>query len=129
MRLNWDQASRAYESGLDRGVLYFGAAAVPWNGLISVEADDTGEVFDEYYIDGVRYVVVQSEGDFGAKVSCFTYPDELDSIAGPFGFTYRVQVGEYHQIHLVYNAYGRMQAQSWSTLSDRQTTSDINWDI
>ncbi len=45
-RLVWDQlGDRVYETGLDRGVLYFtDGGGVPWNGLTSVEERSTRDI-------------------------------------------------------------------------------------
>lgn len=128
MELKWGQSPSLHEEGLDRGVLYSGTSAFPWNGLIEVAESDTTETLTDYYFDGVRYVVVQNLGEFSAQIDCYTYPFELDS-GGIYGFSYRVPYADGHKIHLVYNCMFVIQTRTYKTQSDGTDPSSLGWDL
>lgn len=81
--LAWDQiGERRYETGVDHGVLYLSNGdGIPWNGLVSVTETKTREV-KSYYLDGIKYLDQQIPGAYSAKMSAYTYPDELEEILG-----------------------------------------------
>src|SRR4051794_12794130 len=81
--LAWYQVGeRRYETGIDRGVLYLPTgAAIPWNGLVSVSETRTREL-KSYYLDGIKYLDQQIPSAYSAKLSAYTYPDELEEILG-----------------------------------------------
>ena len=81
--LQWDQVGeRRFETGIDRGVLYLlDGRAVPWNGLTAVNENLEREV-KSYYLDGIKYLDHYVAGSYSAKLSAYTYPDELDEVIG-----------------------------------------------
>lgn len=130
MRLNWDEAPRLYSEGLDRGVLYTKGVGVPWNGLISVDEQETGETYTDYYLDGVRVRIVQDLGDFTAKLEAYTYPDEFTDVSTvPFGLSYRTQHGDAYFLHIVYDALAIPSSRTLQTESSIQEASTFSWDI
>lgn len=125
--LTWDQVGeRRYQTGIDRGVLYLnnGLVAVPWNGLTSV-TETLGREVKSYYVDGIKYLDHHVPGSFSAKLSAFTYPDELETLLGNpefapgvvlhdqraslFHLSYRTRVGDdldpdrAYKVHILYN--------------------------
>lgn len=134
-RLNWGEVSPRYDLGVDRGVLYLGNSAVPWNGLVSVDEKESGAVNTDYYFEGNRLHVSQEVGDFQAMISAFTYPDVFAEYNGysernlyqRFGFSYRTQRGNDHRLHVVYSALISDDFRAWSTLSDRIDPSLFSW--
>lgn len=103
MRLNWDPAVKAYEAGVDRGVLYVpNGDGVVWNGLTGItetKSMDTAKVFFEGEVIRVRNRNKSASG----SVSAFTYPYILDGWQGKtFGLTYRVLNESGYSIHLLY---------------------------
>lgn len=136
-RLKWGEGPRMYDLGLDQGVLYLDDTAVPWNGLVAVDEKDDGEVDVDHYFEGNRLHVSQYTGDFGARISAYTYPDIFAEYNGygphneykRFGFSYRTQHGDGHKLHLVYNVLVRDDARSWESLSNQVAPSLFNWDI
>lgn len=138
--LAWDQVGdRRYETGVDRGVLYIPSGpAVPWNGLVSI-AEETEREIKSYYLDGIKFLDRHVPGSYSAKLSAFTYPDELDELLGMkelnpgvfahdqraqlFNFSYRTQENddlgsEEHKIHIVYNVMAAHGSGAFSTVSD-----------
>src|SRR5215204_7134875 len=86
--LVWDQVGeRRYETGIDHGVLYLDSGdAVPWNGLIGVN-EIVGRETKPYYIDGIKFLDHKVLGSYAAKLSAYTYPDEMDELVGTLEFT------------------------------------------
>lgn len=105
-RLTW--AERDYQSGSDRGVLYFHAGEVEvWNGLITVTEKPTDIYERVRYRDGVRFLNRRAEDSFSATIECFTYPDAVLRAQSVFDMTYRVRTAKGYEIHVVYNAIAR----------------------
>lgn len=136
-RLKWGEGPRLYDLGLDQGVLYLDDVAVPWNGLVSVDEKDNGQVNTDFYFEGNRLHISQYTGDFGATISAYTYPDVFAEYNGygahnqykRFGLSYRTQHGDGHTLHLVYNTLVDDQARSWKSISNTVDPSLFSWDI
>lgn len=91
--IEWDaEGKRAYEVGVDRGVLYVASDAVSahngygdavaWNGLTSVSENPTGAESEPLYADNDKYLNLVSAEDFEATVEAYTYPDEFEACNG-----------------------------------------------
>lgn len=134
-RLDWSQAFREYEAGLDRGVLYFGEEAIPWDGLVRVNEDPAVSDASPLYFEGVVFNLDQELNDFSARVEAFTYPYFLEDVVLalsdgrtlvsttqdsdlPFGFSYRVKNNSGYSIHLVYNITATLETVIHKTLDD-----------
>jgi hypothetical protein len=153
-RLLWDQVGeRFYEVGIDHGVLYLSdGTAVPWNGLVSVEEDFGDETTTPYYQDGVKYLESQSVGDFSAKLSALTYPDEFAEYEGyseiqtglsvdgqvpkMFSLSYRTSIGNDvngialgYKLHVVYNLTAVLDDTAYVTLDDNPEAMQLSWKI
>jgi hypothetical protein len=153
-RIAWNTAgSRLYEAGVDRGVLYVGAApGVPWIGLSSVVESPSGGEPRPFYIDGVKYLNLPAVEEFEATIKAFTYPDEFGVCDGsaqarpglyvthqrrkPFGLSYRTKIGNdlqgvdfAYKIHIVTNALASPSERSNNTLSDSAEPADFTWKI
>lgn len=136
-RLTWGAGPSRYEQGLDQGVLYLDEGAVPWNGLVSVEETVSGEVNVDHYFEGNRVHISHVTGDFGGKISAFTYPDVFAEYNGyserneykRFGFAYRTHDEVSHKLHLVYNVLVRDDIRAWNSLKERPDPSLFNWSI
>ena len=136
-RLEWGAESGFYDLGLDRGVLYLNDTAVPWNGLVSVDETDTGEVITDLYFEGQRLYIHQITGDFNAKISAYTYPAQFSEYNGygpeeryqRFGLSYRTQHDDGHQLHIVYNALVLDDQRSWKTVANTIDPLLFAWDV
>lgn len=151
--LTWDNpGERVYQTGVDRGVLFLqdgSGTVVPWNGLTSVE-DTTSKDTNEFYIDGRKYLVYLSAGDFSANLKAFTYPDEFEVVNGinkytpglrihdqpvqPFSLSYRTKIGNDldgvdagYLIHLIYNVFANPDSHESSTISDSPAPTEFSW--
>src|SRR5690606_21649542 len=109
-RLEWGtMGARYFETGVDRGVLYVGGLAVPWNGLVSVDEDPSIGDARPYYYDGKKYINLVDLGEFSGTLTAFSSPPEFDQCDGmasmhfglllthqkreSFGLCYRTRIG------------------------------------
>lgn len=152
-QLLWDQVGdRRFETGLDRGVLYLPeGGTVPWSGLTSV-TEDTGREVKSYYLDGVKYLDHHIPGAYSAKLSAFTYPDELDELLGTpewapgvrvhdqrarwFHLSYRTRVGNDidgtdhgYRIHIVYNIVATVDGATMDTVGQSIAPKPFVWNL
>ena len=133
-KIAWDEVGKKlYETGTDRGVLYPQAAdgtypkGVAWSGLTGVTESPSGGDANDIYADNIKYLSLRAAEDFGATVTCYTYPDEWEDCDGsrspvsgvvlrqqvrkPFGLCFRSIIGNDtemndhgYKLHLIYNA-------------------------
>ena len=152
--MQWDtDAGRAYELGVDRGVLYpKTGSGVAWNGLVRVTEKQSGVTITPYYQDGVKYYNDSSVPEFSATIEAFTYPDVFQEYTGyvktynglyfgdqpiqPFGLAYRTKIGDgiygpdiFYKIHLVYNAMAIPSDRGYSTVNASPEAATFTWDI
>ena len=152
-KLTWDApGERYYESGVDRGVLFYKNEGFAWPGLVSVAENPTGGEPTPYYIDGYKYLNVASAEEFEAAIEAFSSPTQFDECNGTnqmygglritqqpkksFGFCYRTLIGNDieglqhgYKIHLVYNALAGPLKRTYSTLTDSGEAQVLSWDI
>lgn len=127
-RLTWEPGVRPYEAGIDRGVLYLAdKSGIAWTGLISVEEEIDSEG-TPYYMDGIRFLNSIVEGDFAAKLTAFTYPDEFET-ANVFGLSYRTQMGEDRKVHILYNLTASPSEKTFETISEDPNALEFSWSI
>lgn len=151
--LEWDKiGDRRYETGVDRGVLFpKDGAAVAWNGLVSVTESVSRDV-KSYYLDGVKYLDRHVPGSYSAKLSAFTYPDELEELLGMreyvpgvflhdqraklFNLSYRTLVGNDtnstehgYKIHIIYNVLAVPNDNAMASLKDSTDLSPFEWTL
>lgn len=152
--LVWDKLDeRLYQLGVDRGVLYLeDGTAVAWNGLTGVEESSDNEV-KVFTLDGVRYLVNFTPGDFSAKLKAITYPDAFEDVNGiarpspgfsfhnqpakSFSLTYRTRVGNAleghdfgYKIHILYNVIADPESIGYTTLQDSSVQPiELTWTL
>jgi hypothetical protein len=152
--LVWDQVGeRRYETGVDRGVLYLpGRNVVVWNGLISVNETVSRDV-KPYYIDGIKFLDHHVPGTYSAKISAFTYPDEMDTLVNSaefapgvflhdqrspklFNLSYRTRIGNDlegpsygYKVHIVYNLLAVLNDTTLTTIGDSVAPQTFEWSI
>lgn len=150
--LTWDGVTdRFYETGVSKGVLYEpNGDGVPWNGLISIEENDSNEVEPIHY-DGVKVTDVVTIGDFSATMRAFTYPDEFLFYEGIFeeidGFyitnqpqsqfclSYQTKIGNTdgpdagYKIHILYNLTAIPQSKTYQSLSLEIEPVEFEWQL
>ena len=157
--INWDATGeKFYETGVDHGVLYpqdnSGAypKGVAWNGLTGVTESPSGADKNDVYADNIKYLVLRSAEDFGATVTCYTYPDEWEECDGSrmpvagvkigqqprksFGMCYRTLVGndiqgtEYgYKLHIIWNATASPSERAYSTVNDSPEAIEFSYEI
>lgn len=153
-RLVWgDSATRFYETGLDRGVLYSSdSSGVSWSGLISVTESPSGGDPRPFYLDGVKYLNLSSAEEFEATIVAFDSPPEFAVCDGvvsvhnglfatqqrrqTFGMSYRTLIGNgldssplAYKIHVVYNALTTPSQRSNQTINGSADASTLSWKI
>lgn len=144
----WDRLEdRVYETGLDRGVLYFpDGGGVAWNGLIAVN-ENTSNSIESVYFDGVKFNDIVVAGDYSATLRAFTYPDEFleyegvveeqdglyitDQYQRLFHMSYRTGIGgeEGYKIHLLWNLTAIPSTKSYQTLGLETVPMEFEWTI
>lgn len=137
-RLKWGEGPRLFDRGLDQGVLYLDDGAVPWNGLVSVDETESGEVDTDHYFEGNRVHIAVEKSTFEGTISAYTYPDEFAEYNGfshideyrRFGLSYRTQrEDESTKLHIVYNVLVRDNLRSWNSIGEQSDPSLFSWDI
>lgn len=150
--LSWDNVGeRHYENGVSKGVLYLDdGSGIAWNGLISVEEQNTDSAEPLYY-DGFKYGDLVTLGDFEGHLTAFTYPAEflpymgiLESDPGfyltsqaktRFGLSWRTEVNSdlgqsiAYKIHILWNALAIPADKEYQTLSLDNEPLELEWDI
>ncbi len=145
--LTWDgTGEKAFETGVDHGVLYIPTAGVyddgvAWNGLVTVTESPTGAEPTDTYADNILYATLRSAEKFGGTIEAYTYPDEwaaFDGLGVPsagvavgqqsravFGLSYRTKLGNDsdgqdagYKLHLVYGATASPSEKAYSTIND-----------
>lgn len=152
-KLEWDKIEdRIFQAGVDRGVLYpLDGPGVPWNGITDVSEKTSREV-KSYYLDGIKYLDHYVPGAYSAKLSAFTYPEELDQIlgmhewipgvrvhdqrAGMFHLSYRTLIGDPlqgldlgYKLHLVYNLTANPGDSASNSLAGNTSANTFDWNI
>ncbi len=152
-RLVWDQiGDRVYETGLDRGVLYFtDGGGVAWNGLSSVEEQSTKKIESVYY-DGVKFNDIVINGEYSATLRAYTYPEEFlqfegieeeqlgvyftDQPGGLFHISYRTKVGndvngidQGYKLHLLWNLTAIPSTKTYESLSMNVAPEEFEWSL
>jgi hypothetical protein len=152
-KLEWDNIEdRIFQAGVDRGVLYpLDGPGVAWNGIAEV-AENTARTVKSYYLDGIKFLDHYVPGAYSAKLSAFTYPEELEKIlgmhewipgvrvhdqpVGMFHLSYRTLIGDPlegldlgYKLHLVYNLTANPSDRAFKTLAGQVSADTFNWDI
>ena len=150
--LTWDNVGdRIYETGLDRGVLYFpNGIGVAWNGLTSVEQAVEVDV-EPTYFDGIKINDIVFGGDFSAVLRAITYLEEFLRFEGTledqtgllitgqptstFHLCYRTRVSsdtdidEGYKIHIIWNITAVPSEREHRTLSDDSSPLEFEWEL
>lgn len=151
--LVWDNVGeRHYETGLDRGVLFFPeGGGVAWNGLIAIEEENNSSV-QSVYFDGVKFNDIVIVEDFSATLRAYTYPDEFLRFEGiladqrgvlvttqpfeRFHLVYRTRVGndvdgtDYgYKIHVLYNLTAIPSSKEYTTMSLDTEPMEFEWSL
>lgn len=151
--LKWDEVgTRAFEGGIDRGVLYLSdGSAIPWSGLTSV-SEKIKKTSDPVYYEGSKIYDIWTLGDFQASVKAITYPDELMDLEGleiinfgvfvadqepkRFSMSYRTGVGDdlggegiSHKIHILFDLVANPSDKTYNSISVEPSLTEFEWEI
>lgn len=158
-KLSWDDTGKKfYETGVDHGVLYpqnndgSYPKGVAWNGLTGVTESPSGADKNDIYADNIKYLTLRSAEDFGATVTCYTYPDEWEECDGSrspvagvkigqqarraFGMCYRTLIGndiqgtEYgYKLHIIWNATASPSERAYATVNDSPEAIEFSYEL
>lgn len=152
-RLTWGSpGTRAFETGVDRGVIYVGnQPGIPWVGLTSVDESPDGGGTKSYYFDGVKYAHTTASEEFSATITAYTYPEIFAHCDGTaqlrtglfltqqkrktFGLSYRTRVGNDqdpergYKIHIVYNALAEPSQRNYSSVGETAEPVEFSWTV
>ena len=86
-RLQWDNVGeRFFEVGVDRCVLYIPegeyGVGYPWSGVTAI-TESADEASTPYFLDGVKYMDVETFGEFKGMLKAFTYPSSNSLLGLP----------------------------------------------
>lgn len=159
MKLVWDKTGeRIFETGVDHGVLYPLSTegtydkGVAWNGLISVSESPSGAEPEALWADNMKYLNLMSAEEFGARIECYTYPDEFAECDGSaeiapgvligqqkrktFGLSYRTIIGNDvdgndhgYKLHLIYGALASPSEKGYSTVNDSPEAITFSYEV
>lgn len=152
-KITWnDTGSRFFESGIDRGVLYFPTGGgVAWNGLISVD-ENPGSSITPVYFDGRKINDIVDPGVYSATLRAYTYPEEFMQFEGileeasgllvtnqpqeRFNLSYRTLISNDteseaygYRIHILYDLTAIPQQKSYKTLSLEAEPTEFSWSL
>lgn len=157
--LTWDGiGEKKFETGVDHGVLYIPNEdgeydmGVAWNGLTNVTESPSGAEQTKTYADNIVYGVLTSVEEFGATITCYTYPPEFENFDGlatptpgvkvgqqprsPFGFSYRTRIGNDvagdslgYKLHLVYGCFASPSEKSYATVNDSPEMTEFSYEL
>jgi hypothetical protein len=149
----WDDTgNRLYHAGIDRGMLYVGTLAVPWNGLISVTEAPSGGDASGFFFDGQKYIGVAGLEEFAASVSSFANPREFAPCAGrqilsnalyaadqpkqSFVFSYRTMIGNdvdgfthAYKINIVFNCLAKISDFAHGSIATSPGATPYSFDV
>lgn len=158
--LQWDKTGEHfYETGVDHGVYYpydsstsKYTGGVAWNGLTGFTKSPSGAEETKLYADNIKYLSLRSAEDFGATVTCYTYPDEFDQSNGAaspvkgmkiyqqarkmFGFVCRTIIGNDvdtndhgYTLHLCYGLTASPSEEAFSTVNDSPEAIEFSYEF
>ena len=151
-----DAGNKAYETGVQNGVLYPLNASnglydtgFAWNGLTEVKEKPAGAAANPSYADNQKYLNLLSAETFSGEISAFTYPDAFGACDGTnepysgvvigqqtrqtFGLSYVTQLGNDAtadagtKIHLVYGALAAPSEKDYVSINASPAAVTFTW--
>lgn len=150
--IKWDMiGERFFETGVDRGVLYFpDGGGVPWSGLTSIEQKTSTSIESVYY-DGVKFNDIVVAGDWSGTLRAYTYPEEFLEFEGIiaeqdgmyiaeqpqslFHLSYRTRIGNDvdgvvgYKLHLLWNLTAIPATRTYESLSLETSPIEFEWSL
>lgn len=153
-RISWSRpGGRTFEAGVDRGVLYVAdEPGVPWLGLTGISEVPNEEESVPRHQNAVKFYEPNTNDDFRATISAYTYPREFQRCDGTanlggglyvdrqnrdrFHMSYRTLIGNdvdgedhAYKIHLIYNALATPTPKNFMSLSGAVSPNIFTWSI
>ena len=156
-KISWNSVDRrAYEAGVDHGVLYmqYGGeyiAGVPWDGLISVETKSAAQQVSPLYGgDDTKIAYTKSGVETTGTINCYGFPDDFETALGVvvpykgmrvkhqgeqlFGLCYRTLIGDIanglesgYKLHFLYGLYVTDVSATRTTLNSSTTPYEFSF--
>lgn len=154
-RLQWDNVGeRFFEVGVDRCVLYIPegeyGVGYPWSGVTAI-TESADEASTPYFLDGVKYMDVETFGEFKGMLKAFTYPDQFEQFVGiaeeagllfddqphkVFHLSYRTKIGNDvdgvnhgYKIHILWNVTAVPDTVNHQTINDTTEPVEFSWSL
>lgn len=160
--LTWDETGKHfYKTGVDHGVIYDydetnrkytnGEA---WNGLTGFTKSPSGAEETKLYADNIKYLSLRSAEDFGATITCYTYPALFEKKNGAvafssapgvrvyqqarksFGLCVRTLIGDDvhgndggYELHLMYGLTASPSEESFNTVNDSPEAIEFSYEL
>lgn len=159
-RIKWDQTSEhLYRTGIDHGVIYNVDPTTgnyvdgeAWNGLTGFTKSPSGAEETKLYADNIKYLSLRSAEDFGATITCYTYPKLFEAKNGSvspvpgmriyqqqrtaFGLCVRTLIGndtetnDYgFEIHLCYGLTASPSEEAYNTVNDSPEAIEFSYEL
>ena len=151
-----DTGNKAFETGVERGVLYPLNASnglydtgYAWNGLTEVKEKPAGAGANPSYADNQKYLNLLSAETFSGEISAFTYPDAFGACDGTnepyngivvgqqtrqtFGLSYKTQLGNDvssdagYKLHLIYGALAAPSEKDYVSINASPAPVTFTW--
>ena len=159
-RLSWDvTGEHLYKTGIDHGVIYdFDETTKKytngeaWNGLTGFTKSPSGAEETKLFADNKKYLSLRSAEDFGATITCYTYPKLFEEKNGSkelvpgmrvyqqarksFGLCVRTLVGndtdtnDYgFELHLCYGLTASPSEEDYNTVNDSPEAIEFSYEL
>lgn len=158
-KMQWDQTGEhLYRTGIDRGVIYDvnnSGAYVDgevWNGLTGFTKSPSGAEETKLYADNIKYLSLRSAEDFGATITCYTFPKLFEIKNGSvevadgvkiyqqarksFGLCVRTLIGndvdgndKGYELHLCYGLTASPSEEAYNTVNDSPEAIEFSYEL
>ena len=158
-KMKWDQTNEhLYRTGIDHGVIYDVndqgqyVNGEEWNGLTGFTKSPSGAEETKLFADNIKYLSLRSAEDFGATITCYTYPklfEEKNGSVSPipgmkiyqqarksFGLCVRTLIGndtetnDYgFELHLCYGLTASPSEEAYNTVNDSPEAIEFSYEL
>lgn len=161
-KLAWDKTGEhLYRTGIDHGVIYaldsnneYKGGAEAWNGLTGFTKSPSGAEETKLYADNIKYLSLRSAEDFGATLTCYTYPKKFEEMNGSvtptgavgmkiyqqarktFGLCVRTLIGNDtdgndhgYELHLCYGMTASPSEEAYNTVNDSPEAIEFSYEM
>lgn len=158
-KMKWDQTGEhLYKTGIDHGVIYDVDSngnyvnGEEWNGLTGFTKSPSGAEETKLFADNIKYLSLRSAEDFGATITCYTFPALFEEKNGSkelipgmkvyqqarksFGLCVRTLLGndvdtnDYgFELHLCYGLTASPSEEAFNTVNDSPEAIEFSYEL